>query len=97
MTDEEIYYDENRNIIDKPLEETTQEDDAIQTVDCNWTPLSDWDSIVAIKWLKVKWWTDIKKWDKFTNVRLWNDPTHVLCNSKKNWKIFLKTEFFKKV
>ncbi len=95
MTDEEIYYDENWNIIDKPLDSDEPEEEKEQCVDCNGTPLSDGDTIIAIKWLAVKWGTDIKKWDKFTNVRLWDDITHVSCNSKKNGKIFLKTEYFK--
>ena len=92
---DEIYYDENRNIIDKPLEKN-EEQNTEKTVDCNWNQLDNGDTIIAIKWLPVKWWVDIKKGDKFTNISLTDDVTHVRANSKKNGKIFLKTAFFKK-
>jgi uncharacterized Zn ribbon protein len=90
--DEEIYYDEHRNIIDTPREAWTVE----KTTDCNGNELQSWDTIIAIKWLPVKWWVDIKKWDKFNNIQLTDDITHVRASSKKNGKIFLKTEFFKR-
>jgi len=93
--EEEIYYDEHWNIIDKPIEVDDQKTQ--KTLDCNGTELQSWDTIIAIKWLPVKWWTDIKKWDKFTNIHLTDDITHVRANCKKNGKIFLKTEFFKRV
>lgn len=38
--------------------------------DCNGNILSAWDTVAAIKDLKVKWWSDIKRWDKFKNIRL---------------------------
>lgn len=94
MTDE-VQFDENRNIIEPG---TTTDDEMSDDVfvDANGTPLSDGDSIIAIKGLPVKGWTDIKKWEKFTNIRLTDDPTHISVNTKKNGKMFLKVEFFKK-
>ena len=98
MTDKEVYFDENRNVIDKPLDDKGDDaTDDVKTCDCNGNEILNGDTLVAVKWLPVKWGTDIKKGDKFTNVRLGDDPTHVSANSKKNGKIFLKTEFFKKV
>ncbi len=89
MSQKEFHYDENRNLIDWPKPPIT--------TDCNGVELKHWDTIVAIKWLAVKWWTDIKKWDIYKNIVCTDDPTHVRATCKKNWKIFLKTEFFKKV
>lgn len=99
MVDQEIYFDENRNIIDKPLDTSSSDDveNTSKVIDCNDTEIFDGDTVVAIEGLPVKWGTDIKKGDKFTNVRLGDDPTHVSANTKKNGKLFLKTEFFKKV
>lgn len=76
-------------------EETPVNSD-MEVFDCNNTPLSPWDSIIAIKWLKVKWGTDIKQWEKFTNISFTDDPTHVQVRTKKNGKMMLRTEFFKK-
>lgn len=60
--------------------------------DCNWNVLQDWDSVVAIKDLKVKWANDIKRWDKFLKIRLTDDYELI-----ESWKMVLRTEFFKKV
>jgi uncharacterized Zn ribbon protein len=60
--------------------------------DSNWTVLSDWDTVVAIKDLKVKWASDIKRWDKFPKIKLTDDPELI-----ESWKMVLRTEFFKKV
>lgn len=98
---QEFYYDDDRNLIEwtpptkKDSEDETQE--SIKTVDSNGVELFDGDSIVAIKWLPVKWWTDIKKGDIYKNIKLGDDPTHVSAKCKNNGKIFLKTEFFKKI
>ena len=47
------------------------EDDAIlDVVDAHWAPLTMGDSVMAIKDLKVKWAPDIKRWDKFKNIKL---------------------------
>lgn len=61
------------------------------TTDTNWNILNDGDTIIAIKDLKVKWAKDIKRWDKFKNIRLTDDEWVV-----ESWKMVLKTEFFKK-
>ncbi|EKE29574.1 MAG: hypothetical protein ACD_2C00143G0002 [uncultured bacterium (gcode 4)] len=60
--------------------------------DCNWTILANWDTVAAIKDLKVKWWADIKRWDKFKNIRLTDNAEEI-----ESWKMVLRTEFFKKV
>lgn len=59
--------------------------------DANWNILSDWDTVIAIKDLKVKWAPDIKRWDKFKNIRLTDEEWII-----ESWKMVLKTEFFKK-
>lgn len=91
MTDN-FYYDEDWNLV-----EWTPPETKTPTLDTNGNELQDWDSIVAIKNLSVKWGVDIKKWDKFTNISLSDDPVLVSAKSKKNGKLFLKVEFFKKV
>ncbi len=93
---DEIQFDENRNIIEpgSAKDEDYPEEDLVK--DANGQQLQDGDSIIAIKWLAVKWGSDIKKGDKFTNIRLTDDPTHISVNTKKNGKMFLKVEFFKK-
>ncbi|EKE28854.1 MAG: hypothetical protein ACD_3C00002G0001 [uncultured bacterium (gcode 4)] len=70
------------------------EDDSAELIvkDCNWAILSNWDTVAAIKDLKVKWWVDIKRWDKFKNIRLTDNAEEI-----ESWKMVLKTEFFKKV
>jgi len=71
------------------------DDDDLSTIevkDSNWNILENWDTIIAIKDLKVKWASDIKRWDKFRNIRLTDD-----ANLVESWKMVLKTEFFKKI
>jgi len=46
------------------------DDIAIEVKDANGNLLQAGDSVVAIKDLKVKWASDIKRWDKFKNIRL---------------------------
>ena len=94
---DEIQFDENWNVIEPGSASTNTIDDEDMdiVVDANGTPLSDGDSIIAIKGLPVKGGTDIKKWQKYTNIRLTDYPTHISVNTKQNGKIFLKTEFFK--
>lgn len=60
--------------------------------DCNWNVLSTWDTVMSIKDLKVKWGTDIKRWDKFKNIRLTDNIEEI-----ESGKMVLRTEFFKKV
>lgn len=64
----------------------------IEVLDSNKNLLNNWDTIVAIKDLKVKWANDIKRWDKFAKIRLTDDPEIV-----ESWKMVLRTEFFKKI
>lgn len=70
-------------------ESTTSE---IEVFDANGNRLQDWDTVIAIKDLKVKWAPDIKRWDKFTKIRL-TDDTELI----ESGKMVLRTEFFKKV
>jgi alkylphosphonate utilization operon protein PhnA len=63
----------------------------IVTKDANWNILADWDTVIAIKDLKVKWAPDIKRWDKFKNIKLTDEEWII-----ESWKMVLKTEFFKK-
>lgn len=76
-------------------EENSSDSVIPEITDCNWVVLTQWDSIIAIKWLPVKGWTDIKKWEKFTNITLWTDWL-VKSKHKKNGTMFLKSEYFKK-
>jgi protein PhnA len=68
------------------------EEEQIIQKDANGNILSDWDTVVAIKDLKVKWAKDIKRWDKFPNIRLTDEEGII-----ESGKMVLKTEFFKKV
>lgn len=66
--------------------------DEIIIKDANWNILADWDIVMAIKDLKVKWAPDIKRWDKFKNIKLTDEEWII-----ESWKMVLRTEFFKKV
>ena len=69
-----------------------EDDITLNVVDANGAPLESWDSVVAIKDLKVKWANDIKRGDKFKNIRLTDDAELI-----ESWKMVLRTEFFKKI
>lgn len=71
---------------------TIPQEEEIVVKDANWNILQEWDTVVAIKDLKVKWASDIKRWDKFTKIRLTDDSGLI-----ESWKMVLKTEFFKKI
>jgi uncharacterized Zn ribbon protein len=97
---DEIYYDEERNIIPMPLEEwkeywSTREKDW-KVLDAYGTELQSGDSIISIKPLPVKKWVDIKQGEKFTRIKLTDDPELVLAKHDKNGEMYLRTEFFKK-
>jgi len=92
---DEIYYDENRNIIEKPLDQTAPADD--QVVDTFGTPLVSWDSIISIKLLPVKNGVNINKGEKFSKIKLTDDHELVLARHQKNGDMYLRTEFFKKI
>ena len=101
----EVYYDEDRNVIPMPLEEwkkkleekesKTQNVDG-KVVDAYGTELLAGDSIISIKPLPVKKGVDLKQGEKFTRIKLTDDPEMVLAKHKKNGDMYLKTEFFKK-
>lgn len=66
--------------------------DEIIIKDANWNILNNWDTVIAIKDLKVKWAPDIKRWDKFKNIKLTDEEWII-----ESGKMVLKTEFFKKI
>ncbi|PID83857.1 hypothetical protein CSB09_03985 [Candidatus Gracilibacteria bacterium] len=73
---------------------TEESDSNIQEVevfDAHGNRLSKGDSVIAIKPLKIKGGGDIKKGQKFKNIRLTDNPEEIECG-----KIVLRTEFFKK-
>lgn len=69
-----------------------ENDEVLKVTDSNWVSLENGDSVVAIKDLKVKWANDIKRWDKFKNIRLTDDVELI-----ESGKMVLRTEFFKKL
>ncbi len=97
---QEIYYDEDRNVIPMPLEERKKnlesQANAWKVFDAYGTELQAGDSIISIKPLPVKKWVDIKQGEKFTRIKLTDDPELVLARHEKNGEMYLKTEFFKK-
>lgn len=74
------------------LEDEETNSSEIEVFDANGNKLEAWDTVVAIKDLKVKWAPDIKRWDKFTKIKLTDDPELI-----ESGKMVLRTEFFKKV
>ena len=67
------------------------EETTLEVKDCNGNILQDGDSVIAIKDLKVKGTSDIKRGDKFTKIRLTDDAELI-----ESGKMVLRTEFFKK-
>lgn len=63
----------------------------VEVFDANSKQLFAWDTVIAAKDIKVKWAADIKRWDKFKNIRLTEDPDLI-----ESGKMVLRTEFFKK-
>lgn len=96
----EIYYDEDWNEIPMPLEERKkhleEKEQSWKVFDAFGNELQWGDTIIAVKNLPVKWWVDIKLWEKFTKIKLTDDKNLVLVKHDKNWELYLKTEFFKK-
>ena len=84
-------YDENNDWA-PPSKEQEDKEEVMIVKDSSWNILSEWDTLAAIKDLKVKWMKDIKRWDKFTKIRFTDDPLVI-----ESWKMVLKTEFFKKI
>jgi len=71
---------------------SNQDEQQIVVKDANWNILQEWDTVAAIKDLKVKGSNDIKRWDKFSKIRLTDEEWII-----ESWKMVLKTEFFKKI
>lgn len=74
---------------------TIQDDDEEEILifkDSNWVILKWWETVVAIKDLPVKGGKDIKRWDKFKNIKLTDEEGLI-----ESGKMVLKTEFFKKI
>jgi alkylphosphonate utilization operon protein PhnA len=69
-----------------------EEEVTLVVKDCNGNILQAWDTVIAIKDIKVKWASDIKRWDKFSKIRLTDDVDLI-----ESGKMVLRTEFFKKV
>lgn len=68
-----------------------EDSNTLEVVDCNGNPLTDGDSVIATKDLKVKGSSDIKRGDVFKNIRLTDDADLI-----ESGKMVLRTEFFKK-
>ncbi|QFR39434.1 PhnA protein [Candidatus Gracilibacteria bacterium 28_42_T64] len=66
--------------------------DVIVVTDANGNVLHDGDSVAATKDIKVKGASDIKRGDKFKNIRLTDDEDLI-----ESGKMVLRTEFFKKI
>lgn len=96
----EIYYDEERNVIPMPLEQwkahLAEKENADKVFDANGVELQPGDSIIAIKPLPVAKWVNINQGEKFTKIRFTDDTALVLAKHDKNGDMYLKTEFFKK-
>lgn len=69
-----------------------EETGTLEVFDANGNKLEAGDSVVAIKDLKVKGASDIKRGDKFKNIRLTDDAELI-----ESGKMVLRTEFFKKI
>lgn len=97
---QEIYYDEDRNVIPMPLEERKkhllEKEKEWKVFDAYGTELQAGDSIISIKPLPVKKGVDLKQGEKFSRIKLTDDPGLVLARHEKNGDMYLKTEFFKK-
>lgn len=84
-------YDENDN--EGSVKSMGKDDDeSIIIKDANWNILKDWDTVIAIKDIKVKWSRDIKRWDKFPKITLTDNVDLI-----ESGKMVLRTEFFKKI
>ena len=69
----------------------------MESKDANGNLLSDGDTIVLIKDLKVKGTSiTIKRGTSIKNIRLTNNPDEIDCKFKKIKGLVLKTEFTKK-
>lgn len=69
-----------------------EDDTAVEVKDSNGVILQAWDTVIAIKDLSVKGSWNIKRGDKFSKIRLTDEPELI-----ESGKMVLKTEFFKKI
>jgi len=81
-------YDENDNW----TWPSWNDEEEIIVKDAHWNILNAWDTVIAIKDLSVKWGQNIKRWDKFTKIKLTDDPELI-----ESGNMVLRTEFFKKI
>lgn len=63
----------------------------LEVYDANNNPLAEGDSVIAIKDIKVKGASDIKRGDVFKNIRFTDDSSLI-----ESGNMVLRTEFFKK-
>ena len=68
------------------------EEEKLVFKDANWVVLEWGETVAAIKDLSVKWGQDIKRGDKFKNIKLTDEEGLI-----ESGKMVLKTEFFKKI
>ncbi len=85
-------YDENGEWVNYNTVSTYDEEEKLVFKDANWVQLLGWETVAAIKDLPVKWWADIKRWDKFKNIKLTDDVDLI-----ESGKMVLRCEFFKKI
>lgn len=83
-------YDENDDGTTPAVQEDEEEEIIVK--DANWNILKEWDTVAATKDLPVKGGKDIKRWDKFSKIRLTDDVELI-----ESGKMVLRTEFFKKI
>ena len=91
---EEIDWDNWEYNEDETWNKAIQDNDEETLVfkDSNWVILKWWETVAAIKDLPVKGGQNIKRWDKFKNIKLTDEEGLI-----ESGKMVLKTEFFKKI
>ena len=91
---EEIDWDNWEYNEDETWDKAIQDDDEETLIfkDSNWVILKWWETVAAIKDLPVKGGQNIKRWDKFKNIKLTDEEGLI-----ESGKMVLKTEFFKKI
>ena len=85
-------YDENDDGTGTSAKTQDDEEEILVFKDANGVILEWGETVAAIKDLPVKWGQDIKRWDKFKNIKLTDEEGLI-----ESWKMVLKTEFFKKI
>lgn len=85
-------YDPNDDGTWTSQKKDNDEEEELVFKDANWVVLEWGETVAAIKDLPVKGGQDIKRWDKFKNIRLTDEEGLI-----ESGKMVLKTEFFKKI